>query len=284
MKNRFVLLMVLLLLNRSAPAQFEGYYIAKPIDGSNEKTHFILEKTGRFHIFSEDRYLEGTWKAVERNKARFVFGATDPVDLFVSGGNGHAGQICFRGFGNREAFVRIGPSGESFRPIYKEAPRCAYEYYTYIPVNRKECHEITIAIKQPGQDRNAPAFLYTYQIPETYDEIYAVVNDNTVSRERNLSIEYRDGHYKIGSVELEKQQTGPSSLTQVLRERREQLSRHQIKAFRKELYIKKGTVEKILPGRSRKTIRVAGNPVIEVVCPDESQLPQLTLPPPRIQP
>jgi len=283
MKNRLVLF-ILLLLNISTSAQFAGYYISPPIDGSKEKVHFVLEENGRFHIFNEGRYIHGEWKAVDKHKANFVFGAMDLVDLFVSSGNKHTDQICFRGFGDKKAFVHIGKSGnegESFRPIYKEEPKCAYEYYTYINVNRKECSEIAIAIKVPGQGKDTIPFLYTYAIPEKYDEIYAVVNGNAFSNKRNLSIEYKDGHYMIGNIELEKQETTPVFLAQILETQLEQLSKDQIKIFRKESYIKNETVEKITPKRSRKEIHVSGNAVINFVCPDESQVPMLTLPPPK---
>lgn len=283
MKNRLVLF-ILLLLNLSSSAQFAGYYIAGPIEGNEEKVHFILEENGRFHIFNEGRYLNGEWKAVNKNKVNFVSGTMDLVDLFVSSGNKHPDQICFRGFGDRKAFVRIGKSdhaGAAFRPVYREEPQCPYEYYTYINVNRKECSEIAIAVKLPGQHKDTTAFVYTYAIPEKYDEIYAVVNSNAFPDGRNLSIEYKNGHYMVGNIELEKQATSPAFLAQILGTQLEQLNQDQIKVFRKALYIKNGTVEKLTPKRSRTAIQVIDNPVINFVCPDESQIPKLTLPPPK---
>ncbi|QJB30575.1 hypothetical protein HF329_04375 [Chitinophaga oryzae] len=277
---------MLLLISASASAQFTGYYTAESVDGSKEKAHFILDEAGRFYVFIGNMYVDGQWKPINKNKVSFEFGQPDLVDLYVSAGNSHGGQICFSGFADKDAFVRIGPGGPgtSFRRVYREEPKCSYSLYEYVRVNRQECNDITVAIKLPPGGKDTSAYVYSYQIPEKYDEIYLLVNNNAFPRgQRNVSIEYKDGRYLLGNIELQKQPNAPSSLPQLLVTRYEQLNQDRIKAFRKERYVKNGPVEKITPQKSRQSIAVVDEPVISIACPDENAFPPVTLPPGRKQ-
>ncbi|MBC9932238.1 hypothetical protein [Chitinophaga qingshengii] len=286
MKRRFVLL-ILLLISTSSTAQFAGYYTAESVDGSKEKVHLILEETGRFHIFGGAQYHIGKWKMINANKVSFEFGPMNLVDLFVSSGNGHAGQICFSGFGERKAFVHMGQRNMKellFRPVYGETPKCPYENNPYTHADRHDYSEITVAIKLPAAGKDSLPFLYTWQIPEKYDEVYLVVNNNAFPRQRDVNIEYKNGRYMLGNIELQKQNTGSSPLSEILKTQLEQSGQNQEKAFRKELYVKKGAVEKITPQISRKAIQVTNDPVIVVNCPGENAFPPVAPPPvPRKQ-
>lgn len=276
---------VLLFISTAASAQFTGYYTAESVDGSKEKVHFILEETGRFFISGGEFYRTGKWKQVDKHTVSFTFDITDLVDLYVSTGNNHGGQICFGGFADKKAFVRMSPgdAGTSFRPVYLEEPKCNYAIYEYVRVRRKECSEITVAVKLPAKGKDTTAYLYTYQIPEKYDEIYLLVNNNAFPRERNVTIVNKDGRYMLGNIELQKQPDKPHSLPQWLQAQAELLNKSQIAAFRKERYVKNGPVEKIVPQRSRQDITVADAPIISVACPDENPFPPVTLPPDRKQ-
>ncbi|SKA29380.1 hypothetical protein SAMN04488128_103110 [Chitinophaga eiseniae] len=268
-----------------AYAQLIGYYTAESVDGSKEKAHFILEERGLFYIFIENHFVSGKWKPVNKNKISLEPGQADLVELYVSTGNNHGGQICFGGFAEKEAFVRMSPGdpGTSFRQVYREKPKCNYSIYEYIRVNRKECNDITVAIKLPPSGKDTAAYVYNFQIPEKYDEIYLQVNNNAFPRgQRNISIEYKDGHYLLGNIELQKQPNAPA-LPQLLETRYDQLNKDRIKAIRKELYIKNGPVEKITPQKSRQSITVGDHPVISVDCPPENAFPPVTLPPGRKQ-
>lgn len=271
---------MLLFISTSSFAQFAGYYTAESVDGSKEKTHIILEETGRFYVFGGAQYYTGKWKVTNKQKINFLFGPIDLVDVFVSNGKGRPGRVCFSGFADKKAFVRMGSGTQSlFRPVYKEMPKCSYEINEYIQVSKQQYQEITVAIKIPA-DKDSLAFLYTYQIPEKYDEVYLVVNNNAFPRQRNVDIEYKNGHYMLGNIELQKQNTGSTPLAEVLKAQFEQLLINQVKTFRENQYVKKGDVEKITPQTSRKTILVADDPVITVNCPPENSFPPV-LPPAR---
>lgn len=276
---------VFLFISTAASAQFAGYYTAESVDGSKEKVHFILEETGRFFISGESFYRTGKWKQTDKHTVSFTFDVTDLVNLYVSAGNNHGGQICFYGFADKKAFVRISPgdAGAYFRPVYREEPKCTYAIYEYVKVPPKECSEITVAIKLPAKGKDTAAYLYTYRIPEKYDEIYLLVDNNAFPRNRAVTIENKDGKYRLGNIELQKHPDMPDSLPQWLQAQTEQLTRRQIAAFRKERFVKNGPVEKIVPQRSRKNITVTDAPIISVACPDENPFPPVTLPPGRKQ-
>nr|WP_295868205.1 hypothetical protein [uncultured Chitinophaga sp.] len=286
MKSHIVFLLLLFAGIPPSLAQFPGYYTAASIDGSKEKAHFILDEAGRFYIFVENKYISGKWKPVNKNKISFELGQSDLVDLYVSTGNKHGGTICFSGFADKAAFIRMSPGdpGTSFRRVYREEPKCNYSIYEYVRVNRQECNDITVAIKLPASGKDTAAYVYHFQVPEKYDEIYLLVNNNAFPRgQRNITVEYKDGHYLLGNIELQKQPDAPASLPQLLETRYEQLNQDRIKAFRKELYVKNGPVEKITPQKSHQSITVAGAPVISIDCPAENAFPPVTLPPGRKQ-
>lgn len=279
---KFILIPILFLLSGlSSYAQFAGHYTLT--NAEFPELNFLLEEGGRFHIFNEEFYVTGRWKAINKDKVTLIYDQVDPVDFYAISDTSEPGSIYFYGFGDKKAWLHIDQSDRypnSFMAVYKERPACSYLENVSIRVNRESLHKLTLAFHLPPDTAagpHAPFDLYTYAIPEQYDVVYMVVNENAFLIPKALTLELRDGKYNIDrKEELQKQKTDLQAIPNLVAEKIKTAQAFKLKQFKKERYwLRKKVVEKIVPEVFRKTITINDHVLFVPECPDQDPFPPI---------
>lgn len=285
---KFIVIPILFLLScLSSYAQFAGHYTLTNTEFP--ELNFLLEEGGQFHIFNEEFYVTGRWKAINKDKVTLIYDQVDPVDFYAIRDTSESGSIYFYGFGDKKAWLHMDESDRypnSFMAVYKERPACSYLENVSIRVNRKSLHKLTLAFHLPPDTAagpNAPFDLYTCTIPAPYDAVYLVVNENAFSRPKPLTLELKDGKYIIDGKEvLHKQKAGQNTDSAWVADKIKMAEASKIKQFKNERYwLRKKVVEKIAPEVSRKTITINNYVLFEPECPDADAFPPIDVAAPR---
>ncbi|WP_353184042.1 hypothetical protein [Parapedobacter lycopersici] len=272
--------MLFILLSMGAFAQFAGYYIAPAKADGQPEVRLVVEESGRYHLFANERYYQGKWNSLDKQKAELVIDHLDAVELYVSTGNKNSGQILFTGFGDQKAFFQMG-SNSSFRPIFKEEPVCPYSNTQQLGVYRSDFDEVTVAINRSADQGDSPTTLYTYQIPEAYDEIYVDVNPIAAYGGKKLTLEQQGNQFTMENILFEKQPLNGTPILKVLVEQLRLLRSARAAWFKEEHYLQSDRIERITPRISRQVIQVSDIPMFSIECPDVNDFPVEAPMPPR---
>ncbi|WP_257657855.1 hypothetical protein [Parapedobacter lycopersici] len=277
---KFLFLPLLFLLpGLGASAQFAGYYIAPAKTDGQPEVRLVIEEVGRYHLFANERYYQGKWHSLDKQKAELVIDNPDAVELYVSTGNENGGQILFTGFGDQQAFFQLGSTG-SFRPIFKEEPTCPYSNTQQLGVYRSDFDEVTVAINRPADQGDSLTTLYTYQIPKEYDELYVDVNSIATYAGKKLTLEQQDNQYVVEGISFEKQPDS-TPILKVLVEQLRLLHNVQVDHFKMVHYLQSDRIKRITPRISRRVIRTSDVPIFSIECPDVNDFPVEAPMPPR---